>query len=104
MFCTPTTVSLMDQKKTRYNKSLKSCKHSKLSITVEGDLGDFLRVSIERKKDGVIHMTQPHLIEQILGDLIMLDESVKPRCTPAASLKVLTRHSQSPNFDGSFKY
>jgi hypothetical protein len=49
---------------------------SKLSITVEGDLADFLGVSIERKEDGTIHMTQPHLIEQILGDLRMLDESV----------------------------
>ena len=77
---------------------------SKLSITVEGDLADFLGVSIERKEDGTIHMTQPHLIEQILGDLRMLDESVKPRSTPAASSKVLTRHSQSPNFDGSFNY
>ncbi len=61
-------------------------------------------VSIERKEDGTIHMTQPHLIEQILGDLRMLDESVKPRSTPAASSKVLTRHSQSPDFDGSFNY
>ncbi len=77
---------------------------SKLSITVEGDQADFLGVSIERKEDGTIHMTQPHLIEQILGDLRMLDESVKPRCTPAASSKVLTRHSQSPEFDGSFNY
>jgi len=77
---------------------------SKLSITVEGDLADFLGVSIERKEDGTIHMTQPHLIEQILGDLRMLDESVKPRSTPAASSKVLTRHSQSPDFDGSFNY
>jgi hypothetical protein len=77
---------------------------SMLSITVEGDLADFLGVSIERKEDGTIHMTQPHLIEQILGDLRMLDETVKPRSTPAASSKVLTRHSQSPDFDGSFNY
>ena len=34
----------------------------------------------------------------------MSDKSVKPRSTPAASSKVLTRHSQSPNFDGSFNY
>ena len=49
-------------------------------------------------------MTQPHLIEQILSDLRMSDESVKPRSTPAASSKVLTRHLQSPDFDGSFNY
>ena len=77
---------------------------SKLSITVEGDLADFLGVSIKRKEDGTIHMTQPHLIEQILGDLRRLNEAVKPRSTPAASSKPLTRHSQSRNFDGSFTY
>lgn len=77
---------------------------AKLAITVEGDLADFLGVNIQRKEDGTIHMTQPHLIEQILSDLRMSDKSVKPRSTPAASSKVLTRHSQSPNFDGSFNY
>jgi ATP-binding cassette subfamily B (MDR/TAP) protein 1 len=77
---------------------------AKLSITVQCNLADFLGVSIERKKDGTIYMTQPNQIEQILGDLRMLDESLKPRSTPAALSKVLKRHSQSPNFDGSFNY
>jgi hypothetical protein len=77
---------------------------AKLQITVEDDLADFLGVSIERKADGTIHVTQPHLIEQILQDLRMMDKSVKPRSTPAASSKVLTRHSSSPAFDGSFDY
>jgi hypothetical protein len=72
---------------------------AKLAITVEGDLADFLGVNIQRKEDGTIHMTQPHLIEQILSDLRMSDKSVKPRSTPAASSNVLTRHSQSPDFD-----
>ncbi len=63
---------------------------AKLQITVEGNLADFLGVSIKRKKDGTIHMTQPHLIEQIQRDLRMMDESVNSRSTPAASSKVLT--------------
>jgi hypothetical protein len=49
-------------------------------------------------------MTQPHLIEHILRDLQMTSESVKPRSTPAASSKGLTRRSQSLAFDGSFNY
>ncbi len=72
---------------------------AKLQITVEGDLADFLGVSIKRKTDGTIH-----LIEQILQDLRMMDESVKPRSTPAASSKALTQHSSSQAFDGSFDY
>ena len=77
---------------------------AKLQITVEGNLVNFLGVSIERKKDGTIHMTQPHVKEQILQDLRMTDDSMKPRSTPAAPLKVLTQHTGSPEFDGSFNY
>ncbi|KAI2496051.1 hypothetical protein MHU86_18472 [Fragilaria crotonensis] len=77
---------------------------ARLAITVEGDLADFLGVNIERKDDGTIHLTQPHLIGQILDDLRMNDDSVKPRTTPAASSKLLTRHSGSSAFDNSFNY
>jgi hypothetical protein len=79
-------------------------KKAKLEITVEGDLADFLGVNIERCSDGTIHLTQPHLIDQILEDLRMNDEKVKPRSTPAASSKLLTRHRNSDAFDGSFNY
>jgi Reverse transcriptase (RNA-dependent DNA polymerase) len=77
---------------------------SKLTITVEGDLADFLGVSIDRRKNGTIHLSQPHLIDQILTDLKMKDDKVKPKSTPAASSKLLTRHSDSQPFDNSFNY
>ena len=77
---------------------------AKLSITVEGDLADFLGVSIDRRRDGTIHLSQPNLIDQILKDLRMHDEGVKPRTTSAASSKLLTQHSKSPAFDKSFDY
>ena len=77
---------------------------AKLAITVEGDLADFLGVNIERKDDGTIHLTQPHLIGRILEDLRMNQDSVKPRTTPSASSKLLTRHNSSPEFDNSFNY
>jgi hypothetical protein len=34
--------------------------------SIEGDIQDFLGVNIDRKDDGSIHLTQPHLIDQIL--------------------------------------
>lgn len=34
-----------------------------LDITEEGTLKDFLRVNIDRRKDGIIHLTQPLLID-----------------------------------------
>jgi hypothetical protein len=44
-----------------------------------------LGVNIERKADGTVHLTQPHLIDSILEDLRMLDVKVKPKSTPASS-------------------
>ena len=75
-----------------------------LQITVEGDLADFLGVNIDRRQDGTIHLTQPHLIDQILKDLRLDDDKINARSIPAASSKLLARHSKSPSFDDSFNY
>eukprot|EP00980_Cylindrotheca_fusiformis_P011699 scaffold2782_cov88-Cylindrotheca_fusiformis.AAC.2 len=74
-----------------------------LEITIEGDIQDFLGVNIERKDDGSIHLTQPHLIDQILEDLKM-GENIITRKVPAPSSKLLSRHTDSPDFDNSFNY
>lgn len=80
-------------------------KKAKLAITVEGDLADFLGVNIDRRPDGTIHLSQPHLIDQILEDLrLKATTNVKSRSTPAASSKLLTRHTDSEPFDNSFNY
>jgi hypothetical protein len=42
---------------------------SGLQLTCEGTINDFLGVHMERKDDGSMHLTQPHLITQILQDL-----------------------------------
>ena len=57
---------------------------AQLAITVEGDLADFLGVNIDRRDDGTIHLSQPHLINQIIEDLRLKDDTVKIRTTPAA--------------------
>lgn len=75
-----------------------------LQITVEGNLADFLGVYIDRRKDGTIHLTQPHLIDQILKDLRLDDNKINTRSTPAASSKLFARHAKSPLFDDSFNY
>jgi hypothetical protein len=79
-------------------------KKAKLAITVEGDLADFLGVSIDRRSDGTIHLSQLHLIDQILEDLRLNGPNVKLRSTPAASSNLLTRHTDSESFDNSFNY
>ena len=75
-----------------------------LNITDEGNLEDFLGVNIERKEDGSIVLTQPHLIDQILKDLRLDNDKVKEKDTPAASSKILSAEPSEEEFDKSFHY
>jgi hypothetical protein len=86
------------------DKIIADLKAAKLDITEEGDLEDFLGVQIERKKDGSIHLTQPHLIDQILKDLRLDNENMTTKTTPATSSTILSRHSNSEAFDNLFHY
>jgi hypothetical protein len=45
------------------DQMIKEIQAAGLNITIKGDLQDFLGVNIERKPDGTIHITQPHLID-----------------------------------------
>jgi hypothetical protein len=65
-------------------------KKAKLDITDEGNIEDFLGININIRKDGTVHLTQLHLIDQILKTLRMDKEKCNPRRTPAASSKLLT--------------
>jgi hypothetical protein len=86
------------------DKIIKEMTAAGLNITVEGDLQDFLGVNIERKDDGTIHLTQPHLIDKILKDLRLDGDDVTAKVTPASSSQLLSRHSDSEEFDGSFNF
>ena len=86
------------------NQVIKDIKLAKLDVTEEGTLEDFLGVNIDRKNDGSIHLTQPHLIEQILKDLKLDGPEVKTKSTPTPSTKLISHHSSSEAFDESFHY
>jgi flagellar biosynthesis regulator FlbT len=83
---------------------IEDIKRAKLDITVEGDIQDFLGINIDRKEDGSIHLTQPHLIDSILEDLRLEGDKVHIKTTPAKSSDILRRHADSEAFDGSFDY
>jgi len=85
-------------------KAIEDIKRSGLNITVEGDLQDFLGVNIVRKSDGTIHLTQPHLIDQVLEELRLTGNNVSTKDTPARSSVILRKHEESPPFDGHFNY
>ena len=84
-------------------RAIEDIRKAKLDITIEGDIQDFLGVHISRKEDGSVHLTQPHLIDQILKDLNMQDNT-KEKSLPAACSKLLSRHSTSNDFDGSYNF
>ena len=39
---------------------------AKLDITMEGNIHEFMDINIDKCPDGLIHMTQPHLINRNL--------------------------------------
>jgi hypothetical protein len=84
---------------------IRETKGAGLDLTVEGGISDFLGVKISRQPDGTIHLTQPHLIDQIIPDL-WLDrhDSVSTKMTPAAVSQLLRGCTASEDFDGHFKY
>lgn len=90
--------------KDEIDQVVKDMRSTGLELTIEGDLADFLGVNIDRKDDGSIHLTQPHLINSILKDLNMLNDNVKPKDTPAKVKVLLKRHLDEEKHDDSFPY
>jgi hypothetical protein len=80
---------------------IKDIQMANLNITVEGDIQDFLGINISRREERSIHLLQPQLIEGILKGL-RLDG--KTKTTLSLSSKILKKHKDSQDFDGSFDY
>jgi len=96
ILCGPTTKEV--------DQVIEDMKNVKLDITVEGDISDFLGVKIDRRQDGSIALTQPHIIDQILKDLRLDEPNVATKATPAASSTILRKFEMSDDFDGHFDY
>jgi len=91
-----------DQKE--LDRIIEDMKKAGLAITMDGDIQDFLGVNVDRRQDGTIKLSQPHLINQILKDLRLDGENVASKATPAASSCILRTHADSKDFDKSFDY
>jgi hypothetical protein len=112
VFCRGTTMhashvddsTLTGPDKAETDQTIKEMQEAKLDVTVEGNLQELLGANIERKADSTVHLTQPHLIDQILKDLRLEDKNVTTMSMPASSSKLLSRHSDSEAFDGSFDH
>lgn len=73
-------------------------------ITSSDKVSDFLGVKISRSDDGSYTLTQPHLIDSILGDLGLLKDTVKEKPTPALSSRILQVHSDSEEHNEQWHY
>jgi Reverse transcriptase (RNA-dependent DNA polymerase) len=76
---------------------------SKFFITSKDTVSDFLGVHIQQKVDGTIEMTQPTLIQSILDDLGLKEDSNTTKL-PAPSTRILWAHHDSSPHAESWHY
>ena len=78
---------------------------SKQNFTIEdeGTVGNFLGVRINCHDDGTITLSQPQLIDLIMEDLNMKDNT-KPRSIPACSSKLLHKDTDRESTEANFHY
>jgi hypothetical protein len=75
-----------------------------LKITVQGSVADFLGVEVTYDSHGMIHLHQCHLVNSILRDLCIEKDNTSVKLTPSPTSKLLSRHSNSTDFDNHFNY
>jgi hypothetical protein len=86
------------------NDVVEDIKAAGLDVTDEGDIEDFLGVNIEKIDDDTYHLSQPHLIDQIIQDLHLDQDSTVIKGTPASSTNVINAYTSSEPFDEHFHY
>ena len=62
----------------------------------------FLGVNIESKYNGMVYLTQPYLIDQIIKDLRLEDENMTTNPISESSSKLLSRHYELEAFEKYF--
>jgi len=103
VLCTDDSI-LAGPDKEELQQVIANIKKAGLDVTEEGDIEDFLGVNIDRVDDKTFHLSQPHLIEQVLCDLNLDGENVQAKETPSPMSQVLGAHKSSPVFYGHFHY
>ena len=79
------------------DKVITLIKGTGLKITEEGTIDDFVGVHIHRTPEGTFELSQENLINSILKDLHLDQESTTTKRTPAKVGQVLRAHEEHPN-------
>lgn len=66
----------------------------------KGDVNNYLGIHFSRVDDG-FHLTQSHLIDQLVEDIGLKNKHFKSPKVPTHSTKILQRHKDEPDFDQS---
>ena len=72
-------------------------------MTDEGDISDYLGIQVHQLPNGVITLTQPHLITAIIDDLKFV-ENTKSKDIPSLSSTILQRDEDGPAFNEHWDY
>ena len=64
---------------------------------------DYIDIHVEQRMYRTINLPQPHLIDQILTDVLLLSKD-KRRHLLAVSSRILQRYEYAPSFTGHFNY
>ena len=78
-------------------------REAKCGIEDQGDIEEYLGVNVMRNSEG-IHLTQPHLIDQIINNVHLSDTAPSKIVTPAASMVILSEDPNGKPFDYDFDY
>ena len=85
------------------DEAIAELKESDLDLEDQGNLSDYLGIHFEFLQSGDIQMTQPHLINQIIANL-GLDNNSNAKTTPAQSTVILKRGINDPPGKEAFNY
>ena len=70
-------------------------------IDDQGEVGNFLGIQIQKRDDGSIVLTQPHLIDSIIQDLHLQSRS-NPKGTLSITTKLLHKDANGPEMTPDF--
>ena len=61
-----------------HEQSIQYIQNKNINIKIKGDIQDLLGINIDSRQEGSTHLTQTHLIDQIL-EYIKMGETVNPK-------------------------
>ena len=73
------------------------------TINDQGEVGNLLGIQIQKRDDGSIILTQPHLIDSIIQHLHLQSRS-NPKGTPSITTKLLHKDANGPEMTPDFHY